>query len=143
MNGCVFCDIVSRALPAHLVHEAPGALAFLDRFPAARGHVLVVPRVHAATLVELPDDAIAALFQEVKLVQRGLLESLRPIAFNVGWNHGAAAGQEVFHLHVHVIPRYAAGGRGVQALGAGAPRGELAATAAEIRAGLERAAGRT
>ena len=67
----------------------------------------------------------------------GLLElvlaALRPLAFNVGWNHGRAAGQHVPHLHVHVLPRYADGGRGIQLLGTGGDRTELAQVAAAIR----------
>jgi histidine triad (HIT) family protein len=134
MADCLFCRISSGALPADLVHESPAAVAFLDTFPAARGHVLVVPRLHAPTLLDLPDDAVGGLFQAVKAVQGKVARALSPVAFHVGWNHGAGAGQHVFHLHVHVLPRYAEGGRGVQSLGTGGDRGELAALAAAIRA---------
>jgi histidine triad (HIT) family protein len=130
---CIFCEIVAGRVAAQLVHEAPGAVAFLDRFPAARGHVLVVPRAHAPTLLDLDDDAVGDLFRAVKAVQRKVRDALRPLAFNVGWNHGEPAGQHVFHLHVHVLPRYAEGGRGVQALGMGGDRAELAALASAIR----------
>ncbi len=141
MGECVFCDIVAGVVPGHVVHESEGAVAFLDQYPAARGHVLVVPRVHAPTLLELPQNEIALLFQEVKSVLGAVSAALRPIAFNVGWNHGAEAGQRVFHLHVHIIPRYAAGGAGVQILGEGRGRGDLEATAAAIRARLGEGAG--
>lgn len=133
MADCLFCRIASGALPTDLVHESPAAVAFLDRFPAARGHVLVVPRLHATTLLELPDEAVGGFFQAVKAVQGKVARALSPLAFNVGWNHGAAAGQHVFHLHVHILPRYADGGRGVQSLGTGGDRGEAAALAAAIR----------
>jgi histidine triad (HIT) family protein len=132
--ACLFCDIVAGKIPAHLVHEAPGALAFLDVHPTTRGHVLVIPRAHATNLVELADDGVGELFKAVKVVQQKLSQALQPVAFNVGWNHGAAAGQHVFHLHVHVLPRYGPGGRGVQALGAGAGPEDLAALAATLRA---------
>jgi histidine triad (HIT) family protein len=69
----------------------------------------------------------------VKEVQAKVSRALEPIAFHVGWNHGRAAGQHVLHLHVHVLPRYAAAGRGVQALGEGAARMDLAAVAEAIR----------
>lgn len=135
MVNCLFCRIIAGATPAHVIHEGSGAVAFLDAFPAARPHVLVVPRVHAPTLLELDDDAAGELFRTVKQVQRKVQSAFRPLGFNVGWNHGRAAGQHVLHLHVHVLPRYADGGRGIQALGAGGDRGELAELAAALRAG--------
>jgi histidine triad (HIT) family protein len=133
MSECIFCSIAGGIVPAHVVHESVTAIAFLDRFPAARGHVLVIPRHHAPTLLDLPDEAVGALFQEVKVVTRAVSEALRPLAFHVGWNHGFEAGQRVFHLHVHVIPRYAPGGAGIQSLGTGPGRDDLDATAAAIR----------
>jgi histidine triad (HIT) family protein len=136
MSPCIFCDITCGTVPAHVVHEVPGAISFLDRLPTARGHVLVIPRHHAPTLLDLPEEAIGALFREVKLVTRAVSEALHPVAFHVGWNHGFEAGQRVFHLHVHVIPRYAPGGAGIQSLGAGAAGGDLDAVAAAIRGGF-------
>jgi histidine triad (HIT) family protein len=134
MESCLFCRIVAGATPAHVVHEAPGAVAFLDAFPVARPHVLVVPRVHAPTLLDLEDDAVGELFEVVKVVQQKVQSVFQPLGYNVGWNHGRAAGQHVHHLHVHILPRYAEGGRGVQALGPGGDRDELAAVAAALRA---------
>jgi histidine triad (HIT) family protein len=134
MADCLFCRIADGGVPAELVYESPGAVAFLDRFPSARGHTLVVPRIHAATLLDLPDEAVGDVFRGVKTVMRKVRDGLKSQAFNVGWNHGAAAGQHVFHLHVHVLPRYTEGGPGVQALGTGADRGDLAQVAAAIRA---------
>jgi len=133
MTDCLFCKIASGAQVAEIVHRDPGAIAFLDVFPAARGHVLVVPRAHAETLLDLEDAAVGDLFRTVKAVMGKVRAALSPMGFNVGWNHGRAAGQHVFHLHVHLIPRYAEGGRGVQAVGAGGDRQELEAVAAAIR----------
>jgi histidine triad (HIT) family protein len=133
MERCPFCRIAAGEVAAELVHEAPGAIAFLDAHPSARGHVLVVPRAHAPTLLDLDDAAVGDLFRAVKDVQRKVLAALRPAGFNVGWNHGRAAGQAVLHLHVHVLPRYGEPGRGVQSLGPGGDRGRLAELAAAIR----------
>jgi histidine triad (HIT) family protein len=134
MDDCAFCRIVEGTLPAAVVHESPGAVAFLDAFPAARGHVLVVPRIHAPTLLDLDGRAIGALFETVSVVQRKVQRALQPLGMNVGWNHGKPAGQHVFHLHVHILPRFEAGGRGIQALGTGGDRGELERLAAAISA---------
>lgn len=132
--SCLFCRIAAGQTPAEVVLEAPGAVAFLDTHPAARGHVLVVPRAHAPTLLDLADAAAGELFVAVKAVQAKVLAALRPRGFNVGWNHGRAGGQVVDHLHVHVIPRYDLLGRGIQVLGGGGDPSELARVAAAIRA---------
>jgi histidine triad (HIT) family protein len=119
MSDCIFCQIAAGTTKAEVVHETPEAIAFLDRFPAARGHVVVIPRAHAASLPDLDDAAIGGLFRAVKDVMRKVTAALAPAGMNVGWNHGKPAGQHVFHLHVHVLPRFADGGRGVQAMGEG------------------------
>ncbi len=133
--ACLFCQIVAGARPAEVVLETAATVAFLDRFPAARGHTLVVPRQHASTLLQLDEGAAGALFGSVVEVVERLTESLRPAGFNVGWNHGAAAGQHVFHLHVHVLPRFRDGGSGVQAVGEGPPQIPLEEIAEIIRCG--------
>ena len=133
MADCIFCEILAGRIAAEIVHESPESVAFLDVFPAARGHVLVVPRAHAPTLLELGDAAVGDLFLAVKAVQAKVQRALRPVGMNVGWNHGRAAGQHVHHLHVHVIPRFEDGGRGIQAMGTGGDRAELPAVAAAIR----------
>jgi histidine triad (HIT) family protein len=133
MADCIFCEILAGRVAAEVVHESPEALAFLDVFPAARGHVLVVPRAHVPTLLDLGDAAVGDLFLAVKAVQAKVQRALGPVGMNVGWNHGRAAGQHVHHLHVHVIPRFQDGGRGIQVMGAGGDRAELPAVAAAIR----------
>jgi histidine triad (HIT) family protein len=134
MADCIFCEIIAGRIPAEIVHETPGAVALLDAFPAARGHVLVVPRTHAPTLQDLDERAIGEFFTVVKAVQRRVLRALRPMGMNVGWNHGKPAGQHVLHLHVHLMPRYEEGGRGIQQVGTGGDRADLPAVAAAIRA---------
>lgn len=122
MSDCIFCEIAAGRLKAEIVFESADAIAFLDKYPSARGHAVVIPRVHAATLTDLGDDAVGGFFLAVKAVMRKVSDALRPVAMNVGWNHGKEAGQHVFHLHVHVLPRFDAGGRGVQMLGEGTGR---------------------
>jgi histidine triad (HIT) family protein len=133
MSNCIFCEIAQGKLKAEIVYESTAAVAFLDKYPVARGHVVVIPKAHAATLIELADDAVGSLFLAVKTVMRKVSDALRPVAMNVGWNHGRDAGQHVFHLHVHILPRYSPGGHGVQMLGEGAPRVDFAELGDAIR----------
>jgi histidine triad (HIT) family protein len=134
MAECIFCEIMAGRIPAEIVHESPGAVAFMDVFPAARGHVLVVPRTHAPTLQDLDEKGVGELFAAVKAVQRRVMRALRPLGMNVGWNHGRPAGQHVLHLHVHLIPRFEEGGRGIQQVGTGGDRADVPKVAAAIRA---------
>jgi histidine triad (HIT) family protein len=101
---CVFCAIVERRSPAHVLYEDATSMAFLDIFPFTRGHFLVIPKHHAERLTDLPEerqfDLIRALDRMCRRVGR-----LAP-DYNVALNAGAAAGQIVFHVHFHVIPRY-------------------------------------
>lgn len=103
-DGCIFCDIVTRSAPSHVVYEDAHALAFLDIFPWTRGHLLVVPKAHVDRLTDLAPSEytplLAALAEVCRRVDR-LSEH-----YNVSLNQGANAGQIVFHLHFHVIPRY-------------------------------------
>lgn len=133
--GCIFCQIAAGSMKAEVVYDSAEAIAFLDRFPAARGHTMVVPKIHAPTLLDLDDGAVGGLFLAVKTMLRKVNDALRPTAFHVGWNHGAAAGQHVFHLHVHILPRFGEGGRGIQVLGEGADGADVAEIAAVIRKG--------
>lgn len=102
--GCIFCSIVARTAPAHIFYEDERTVAFLDIFPFTRGHTLVIPKRHGARLTDLPLD------EQVPLL-RSLDEVCRRIGrlsddYNVALNAGALAGQIVFHVHFHVIPRY-------------------------------------
>jgi histidine triad (HIT) family protein len=133
MNDCIFCKIVAETLNAEVVFDNPEAVAFLDKHPVTRGHVVVIPKVHSATLTELPDEQVGGLFLAVKSVMRKVTSALHPLAMNVGWNHGREAGQHVLHLHVHVLPRFSGGGMGVQALGEGVERLDFAELAEVIR----------
>ena len=103
-DGCVFCQIVSRRAPSHIVAEDPKTLTFLDLFPITRGHLLVIPKPHVDRITELPvgdyPDLLNAVAQACRRVER--LSN----HYNVSINQGSLAGQIVFHLHVHVIPRY-------------------------------------
>jgi diadenosine tetraphosphate (Ap4A) HIT family hydrolase len=99
--GCPFCQ-----LDRPLVAESPLVLAFDDWYAASPGHTLVIPRRHVATYFDCTPDEKAALWSVVELVREEISRRHGPDGFNVGFNAGSAAGQTVFHAHVHVIPRY-------------------------------------
>lgn len=135
MTECIFCKIVAGEVKGNVVYENETVMAFLDIRPASRGHVMVIPKVHAERLDVLEDGHVGSLFTGVKHVMRLLEKALRPEGMNIGWNHGWAAGQHVNHLHVHIIPRYAGdGGGGIQSLIRSSAKEDLTSIAAQIRA---------
>jgi len=101
---CVFCQIIARRLPAHIIYEDAATVAFLDSFPFTRGHLLVVSKKHAARLTDLAWDDQMALIRTLDEVCRRA-ERLSP-DYNLSLNAGENAGQVVFHVHFHIIPRY-------------------------------------
>ncbi|HZY70577.1 MAG TPA: HIT family protein [Thermoplasmata archaeon] len=103
-SDCIFCAIIERRAPAHFVYEDEEAVAFLDIFPFTRGHLLVVPKRHVDRLTELADGEHGRLLSAVANVCRKVERLSRD--YNVALNQGRLAGQIVFHLHFHVIPRY-------------------------------------
>ncbi len=106
MAETVFAKILRGEIPCHKVYEDDHVLAFLDVFPLARGHTLVIPKEPAATLDALSDDAAAALGRVLPRIARAVLAATGATAFNVLQNNGTLAHQAVHHVHVHVIPRY-------------------------------------
>jgi histidine triad (HIT) family protein len=103
-GACAFCDIAQGRAPAYVVYEDASTSAFLDLFPFTRGHLLVIPKRHGARLTDLPFDDQIALVRTLDEVCRRT-ERLSS-DYNVALNAGAKAGQIVFHVHFHVIPRY-------------------------------------
>jgi histidine triad (HIT) family protein len=101
---CVFCDIIAGRSPAHVIYEDQSAIAFLDIFPFTRGHLLVVPKHHGARLTDLGPPERAGLIHALDEVCRRVDRITSD--YNVALNAGARAGQVVFHVHFHVIPRY-------------------------------------
>ena len=110
MSDCVFCDIVAGREPASRVYEDDATLAFMNLRQANPGHVLAVPKAHLVTLDQLTPDVAARLFQAVVLVARGVQRCFAPDGLSIWQSNGVAAGQEIFHVHVHVFPRRAGDG---------------------------------
>lgn len=130
--ACIFCDIVAGTIPSHKVYEDEHVLAFLDIRPAARGHTLVIPRTHAAGLEDIPPDVLAQTVKGAQTVARILRARLEPDGLNMIQNDGAAAGQEVFHYHLHLLPQWE-GERAVLSRRGATDHGALAALAASLQ----------
>lgn len=105
-TDCVFCRIVAGEAPAHRIHETDQCLAFLDAAPAGPGHTLVVPKAHRETLVEAGPDTVGTVFNVAREVAAAVEATISPDGLNIVQSNGAAAGQEIDHLHVHVVPRW-------------------------------------
>ncbi|MFH1286278.1 MAG: HIT family protein [Candidatus Magasanikbacteria bacterium] len=112
MPDCIFCKIVGRDIPNYTVYEDNHVLAFLDINPIAKGHTVLIPKVHAETVFDLNDELEKELFPAIDHVMSILQDKLSPDGFNVGWNHLGAGGQVVLHLHIHIIPRWDCDGGG-------------------------------
>jgi histidine triad (HIT) family protein len=103
---CLFCKIVAGELPSTRVHEDDRVIAIMDVFPATRGHVLVIPRAHAADVHEVSEEDLAAAAAIAKRLAGRAMGGLGADGVTIMQSNGAAAWQTVFHYHVHVIPRY-------------------------------------
>jgi histidine triad (HIT) family protein len=103
---CIFCSIVEGAAPSWRVYEDEAAVAFLDIGQVTPGHTLVVPRQHTPDIWSVTEDDAAAVMRTVHRVAAQLRDALQPLGLNVTQSNGAAAWQEVFHYHVHLVPRY-------------------------------------
>jgi diadenosine tetraphosphate (Ap4A) HIT family hydrolase len=106
VNSCVFCKIGQKQAPASFVYEDENVLAFLDTRPLSEGHTLVIPKEHYVTLFEVPEELLVHLYRTVKRVALAVRELTNADGISIIQQNGKAAGQEILHLHVHVIPRY-------------------------------------
>ena len=106
MCSCIFCKTVQRKAPASLIYEDKYVMAFLDIKPLNEGHTLVIPKVHYETIYEVPDEEVAHLYRIVKKVALAVKKGVNAEGISITQHNERAAGQDVFHVHVHVIPRY-------------------------------------
>lgn len=137
---CIFCAIIRGDAPATYVHQDELVVAFMDTRPVQPGHLLAVPRAHAKLLPDLDDRILARTWSVAIELNRALRASPLPVeAVSVYVADGDAAGQEVAHVHIHLIPRRAHDGFGFRfppGYGAEPGRAELETIAAQIRPGL-------
>lgn len=103
---CLFCKIIDGSVPSQKVYEDDTVLAFLDIHPINPGHTLVVPKQHVATMYEAPDEMLTQLMRAVKKVSVGVKNAVSADGISISQSNEPAAGQEIFHLHFHIIPRF-------------------------------------
>ncbi|MGD6872169.1 HIT family protein [Sutcliffiella horikoshii] len=109
MSDCIFCKIIDGDIPAAKVYEDEHVLAFLDISQVTKGHTLVIPKVHKENIYELTPEIAENLFKVVPKIANSIKEQFEPIGLNLLNNNGEAAGQSVFHYHLHILPRYGKG----------------------------------
>jgi len=132
----IFAMILKGEIPAAKVYEDEHALAFMDVMPQADGHTLVIPKVEAENFFDIPDESLGHLIVTTRRVARAVQTAFEPDGMMISQLNGPAAGQSVFHIHFHIIPRYA--GRDLRAHGRGMADSEmLQEHAARIKAALE------
>jgi histidine triad (HIT) family protein len=133
-NGsCIFCRIAQKQVPASIVYEDEKVMAFLDIKPLNEGHTLVIPKEHYENIFDIPRELIEYVHGVTKRIALAVEETTKADGISIIQQNGEAAGQEIFHLHVHVIPRYE--GQKLPSFSelAEANREQLSQTAAKIR----------
>lgn len=106
-KDCIFCKIILGEIPSRTVYEDDMYKAILDVSPASKGHVIILLKNHVPNVFELSDEDASGLFIVARKVAKALKKNFNCDGVNILQNNGEAAGQTVFHLHVHVVPRYA------------------------------------
>ena len=136
MSDCIFCKIIAGEIPSSTVYEDDDVKAILDVNPAAKGHVIVLPKNHAENVFSIADEDLSKAICVAKKIAAALKKTYNCDGVNILQNNGEAAGQSVFHLHIHVIPRFVG-----DTVSVGWKPGEMpsdmAETAEAIRANLE------
>ena len=106
MENCIFCKIAKGEIPSATLYEDEEFRVILDLGPANKGHALILPKAHYANIYELPDETVAHAMVLAKKIVTKMKDILKCDGYNIVQNNGEAAGQTVFHFHMHIIPRY-------------------------------------
>lgn len=112
MDDCIFCKILDGEIPSRTVYEDEETFAFLDVNPLSRGHTLVIPKSHHERVGDLPGDTRSSLFSTLGRLTPVVEEAVDADGVTVGMNDGTAAGQEIPHVHGHLVPRFEGDGVG-------------------------------
>lgn len=134
MQDCIFCKIIRGEIPCEKVYEDEQVLAFLDIQPRAPGHTMVIPKIHAEFFEDLPKELVGPFFSKCQDVLVMIKKSLTPDGFTLGMNHGKVSGQEVPHIHFHIMPRWLGdGGHSLQSVVSNKPTEDIKTIAEKIR----------
>ena len=134
---CIFCLIASGDIPSAKVYEDDTVLAFLDLSPVHPGHTLVIPKKHYKDMLEVPSELGTAVFAALKKVGAAVVKATGATGFNVMQNNGLSAGQTMFHIHWHIIPRFDGDGLGAWEQGNYPDTAAMQAMAAKVASCLE------
>ena len=129
---CIFCKIANGEIPSKTLYEDQQFRVILDLGPATKGHALILPKEHAADLIELSEETAAAAMVLAKKMAVKMVEKLHCDGLNLVQNNGEAAGQTVRHFHLHVIPRYRNDGQNINWIPGSPAQDELEAVRSQI-----------
>lgn len=104
-NECIFCKIIKGEIPSFTVYEDETFKVILDRFPAAPGHVLIIPKEHYSDMFSLPEEVAAKVYSLAQKIAAHVKKEVGAEGINIVQNNGEVAGQSVYHFHLHIIPR--------------------------------------
>ena len=105
-DTCIFCKIIQKKAPASIVYEDKRIIAFMSIQPINVGHTLVIPKKHYENIYEITEEEIGQLYRIVKKITKAIKTSIEAEGIRIIQNNGKAAGQVIFHMHVHIIPMY-------------------------------------
>ena len=137
-ESCIFCRIAHGEIPCAKVYEDEYVLAFLDLAPVHPGHALIIPKTHHANMMEFPCELAPAVFSALKKVGAAVMEATGASGINVMQNNGLDAGQTVFHIHWHIIPRFEGDGLKMWPQGSYATPEEMQDMAAHVASHLQK-----
>ena len=109
---CIFCKIINGQIPARILNQDDHAIALLDAFPLSAGHTLVIPKIHYPKLQDMDSDSSSSVFSLVMKISAALERAVDVNSTTIAVDNGREAGQEIPHLHVHIIPRTKGDGAG-------------------------------
>lgn len=138
MEDCIFCKIIAGEAPADMIYADDELVAFMDIYPASRGHLLIVPRRHVRNLYDTPPELAARAMALAARLAPALRDATGADGMNVWQSSERPAGQVIFHFHMHMLPRYHNDGIPVPGNRSRADAAELSALAAAIRAQFDR-----
>ena len=110
-DDCIFCKIIAKKIPSKILYQNNDTIAFLDIFPISQGHTIVIPKKHYTNLETIPINEFHEVMETVKIVSNLIYKNLNIDGYNILQNNYKAAGQEINHFHIHIIPRNSADGK--------------------------------